>query len=77
MNVSVHGAKTQLSKLLDLVEDGEQIVIERHGRPVARLVPVRRRRGSVLGAMKGEFEMADGWEQALTDEEADAFWSGR
>lgn len=77
MNVSVHGAKTQLSKLLDLVEDGEQVVIERHGRPVARLVAVRRRRGSVLGAMKGEFEMADGWEQALTDEEADAFWNGR
>jgi prevent-host-death family protein len=33
MNVSVHGAKTQLSKLLDLVEDGESVVIERHGRP--------------------------------------------
>ena len=77
MNVSVHGAKTQLSKLLDLVEDGEQVVIERHGRPVARLVAVRRRRGSVLGAMRGEFEMAEGWERAFTDEEADAFWSGR
>ncbi len=77
MNVSVHGAKTQLSKLLDLVQDGEQVVIERHGRPVARLVAVRRRRGSVLGAMQGEFEMADGWERALTDEEADAFWNGR
>jgi len=77
MRVSVHGAKTQLSKLLDLVEDGEQIVIERHGRPVARLVPARRRRASALGAMKGEFEMADGWERAFTDEEADAFWNGR
>jgi len=73
MNVSVHGAKTQLSKLLDLMEDGEQIVIVRHGRPVARLVPIRRRR-SVLGAMRGEFKMADGWERALADEEADAFW---
>jgi prevent-host-death family protein len=77
MRVSVHGAKTQLSKLLDLVEDGEQIVIERHGRPVARLVPARRRRASALGAMKGEFEMANGWERAFTDEEADAFWNGR
>ena len=46
MNFSVHGAKTQLSKLLDLVEDGELVVIERHGRPVAHLVPARRRRGS-------------------------------
>ena len=30
----------------DLVQDGEQVVIERHGRPVAQLVPVRRRRAS-------------------------------
>ena len=77
MNVSVHGAKTQLSKLLDLVEDGEQIVIERHGRPVGQLVPVRRRRTSALGAMRGLFTMAEGWERALIDEEAKAFWNGR
>ena len=77
MNVSLHGAKTQLSKLLDLVEDGEQIVIERHGRPVAQLVPVRSRRVSALGAMRGQFTMAEGWERALTDEEADAFQTGR
>ncbi len=77
MNVSVHAAKTQLSKLLDLVEDGEQVVIKRHGRAVAQLVPVRRPRPSALGAMRGEFEMVEGWERALTDEEAEAFWSGR
>jgi antitoxin (DNA-binding transcriptional repressor) of toxin-antitoxin stability system len=52
-------------------------VIERHGRPVAQLVPVRKRRGSALGAMRGQFTMEDGWERALTDEEAEAFWGGR
>lgn len=77
MQVSVHQAKTQLSKLLDLVEDGEDIVIKRHGREVARLLPVRSRPPSPLGAMRGEFEMVDGWERALTDEEAEAFWAGR
>jgi prevent-host-death family protein len=77
MNVNVHGAKTQLSKLLDLVEDGESVVIERHGRPVAQLVPVRKRRASRLGTMRGQFTMTDGWERALTDEEAEAFWGGR
>ena len=76
-SVNVHEAKTQLSKLLDLVEDGESVVIERHGRPVAQLVPVRKRRASPLGAMRGQFEMADGWERPLNDEEADAFWGGR
>jgi prevent-host-death family protein len=77
MHVSVHGAKTQLSKLLDLVEDGEEVVIERHGRPVAHLVPARTRRTPVLGTMRGQFEMVEGWERSLSDEEADAFWRGR
>jgi hypothetical protein len=35
MSVSVHAAKTQLSKLLDLIEEGEEVVIARHGKPVA------------------------------------------
>ena len=77
MNVSVHGAKAQLSKLLDFVEDGEEVIIERHGRPIAQLVPVRKRRSSALGAMRGQFGMADGWERALTDEEAEPFWGDR
>lgn len=77
MHVSVHAAKTQLSKLLDLVEDGEEVVIQRHGRAVAQLVPVRQARVSALGAMRGEFTMVEGWERVLTDEQAEAFWSGR
>jgi prevent-host-death family protein len=77
MHVSVHEAKTQLSKLLDLVEDGEEVVIERHGRVVAQLIPARSARRSPLGAMRGEFDMSEGWERAMTDEEAEAFWSGR
>ena len=38
--VSVHDAKTQLSRLLVRVTSGETIVIARAGRPVARLVPI-------------------------------------
>jgi prevent-host-death family protein len=77
MQVSVHEAKTQLSKLLDRVEDGEDVAIRRHGRIVARLVPARRGRVGPLGAMRGEFDMVEGWERAMSDEEADAFLSGR
>jgi prevent-host-death family protein len=40
MVVNIHQAKTNLSKLLARVEAGEEIVIARSGRPVARLVPV-------------------------------------
>jgi prevent-host-death family protein len=37
--VNVHEAKTQLSRLLQEVEEGEEIVIARNGKPVAKLVP--------------------------------------
>jgi prevent-host-death family protein len=54
MTVSVHAAKTQLSKLLDLIEEGEEVVIARHGRPVARLVRANSATKPQLGAMRGE-----------------------
>ena len=41
-NVNVHEAKTHLSRLLERVEAGEEVVIARAGRPIARLVPYRR-----------------------------------
>jgi prevent-host-death family protein len=43
LSVGAYDAKTRLSELLDRVERGEQIVITRHGKPVARLVPEGRR----------------------------------
>lgn len=45
--VNIHEAKTQLSKLLEAVERGEEVTIARNGRPVAVLsaVPGRRRSG--------------------------------
>ncbi|MEQ1566101.1 MAG: type II toxin-antitoxin system Phd/YefM family antitoxin [Myxococcota bacterium] len=52
--VSVYDAKTHLSRLLDAVEAGEEVVITRNGRPVARLVaaappPPQRRFGTLPG----------------------------
>ncbi len=49
--VGVYAAKTHLAQLLAEVEAGESITITRHGKPVARLVPVRERRRSVEEAI--------------------------
>ncbi len=42
--VGAHDARTHLSRLLDDVERGESVTITRHGRPVAKLVPVGEKR---------------------------------
>ena len=77
IEVSVHEAKTQLSHLLDLVQDGEEVLIHRHGKPVARLAAATATTQSPFGAMRGEFELPEGWDRPFTAHEADAFWAGK
>jgi prevent-host-death family protein len=57
----MHEAKTQLSRLVELAESGEEIVIQRSGRAVARIVPIEPRRpvAEPFGAMAGEIVLAD------------------
>lgn len=51
--INVHEAKTHLSRLLDDVEAGEEIVLARAGRPCARLVPLERPLERPLGFVTG------------------------
>jgi prevent-host-death family protein len=56
--VNVHAAKTQLSRLLELVEHGEEVIIARAGKPIARLAPlepVERPLGFVQGHVDSSF----------------------
>ena len=70
--VNVHAAKTNLSRLLAQVEAGQEVVIARAGRPVARLVPfVEEPRRRWFGAMKGEIRILPGFEAADADFQRD------
>lgn len=59
MTVNVHEAKTHLSRLLEAVEQGEDVVIARSGKPVARLVPALQRGVRQPGVWAGRITMAD------------------
>lgn len=58
--IGVYEAKTHLPRLLDEVERGESITITRHGRPVARLVPISGPRRSVDQAIAAIREFRKG-----------------
>lgn len=67
--INVHAAKTAFSKLLDRVEAGEEIVIARAGKPVARLVPLQRKRKKrVPGLLKGQLRIANDFDAPLPEE---------
>ena len=62
--VNVHEAKTQLSRLLQDVEDGEEVVIARNGTPVAKLVPhVEQRKPREPGWAKGRVWIAPDFDE--------------
>ena len=66
--VNIHEAKTHLSRLLLRVAGGEEIVIARAGKPVAKLVPIEPRPQRVLGQDEGLFEVPEDFDASLPDE---------
>lgn len=75
MEVNVHEAKTNFSKLLERVASGEEVVIAKAGKPVARLVPlkVRGHRRS-LGTGKGDFVVPSDFNRPLPKRVESSFW---
>ena len=72
--VNIHAAKTQLSRLVDAAAAGEEIIIARAGKPVARLGPLlgprpKRR----LGILVGKLRVPEDFDAPLPDEIVNAF----
>ena len=73
--VNVHEAKTHLSRLLEAVEAGEDVVIARAGKPIARLVPAGvRTEPRTPGSWRGRVFIADDFDE--TSEELIAAFHG-
>lgn len=72
--VNIHEAKYRFSKLIQAVEAGEEIIIARAGKPVAKLVRFEAR--EILrtpGLMKGKFEVSESFFDPLPDDVLDFF----
>jgi prevent-host-death family protein len=72
--VNIHEAKTHLSRIIDEVAAGAEVIIAKAGKPMARLcpiaVPVKKKR---LGLLKGKIKVADDFNAPLNDDLLAAF----
>jgi len=74
--VTIHAAKTNLSKLLARVEAGEEIVLARGDQPIARLVPyLQPKANRVSGAFRGQISLGPAFFEPLPEEDL-ALWEG-
>ena len=75
--VNIHAAKTHFSRLVDRAASGEEIIIAKAGKPVARLMPlaapVRRRR---FGLLKGKIWISPDFDAPLPEEDLRLFEGG-
>ena len=66
--VNIHEAKTHLSRLVEEVAAGAEIVISKNGVPRAKLVPLGASRKLKFGVMKGKLRYPDNFDAPLSDE---------
>lgn len=69
--VNLHEAKARLAELLRRAEQGEEIILARRNRPIARIVPIHAPAHTrTLGSWAGEIAMADDFDDPLDDFDA-------
>jgi prevent-host-death family protein len=75
--VNIHEAKTHLSRLVEEAAGGDEVIIARAGRPVARLVPLERKpKPKKLGLLKGQFRVPVDFNEPLPPGAMDSFENG-
>jgi prevent-host-death family protein len=77
VEVNTHYAKTHLSRLIEEVMLGQEVIIARAGKPVARLVRVAPPGGKrQLGSARGRIVFRPGWDAPMTKTELERFLGG-
>jgi prevent-host-death family protein len=63
VHYDLHDAKTHLSRIIERVESGEEVIIDRAGKPVARIIPlVRRVNRTAIGSLSGQLDLSGDWD---------------
>lgn len=72
--VNIHEAKTHFSKLVESAINGEETIIAKSGKPVAKLVPIPLKKPKRrLGVLKGKIKIADDFDAPLSDDILSSF----
>ena len=75
--VNIHYAKTHLSKLIEAVLNGEEVIIAKSGEPKVKLVPVvHKPKKRKPGFLKGRIWLADDWDSAKTNKKIEDLFYG-
>lgn len=67
---NMHDAKTHLSRIIERVERGEEVIIDRAGVPVAKIIPLARQiNRTSIGSLAGRLDLSGEWDSPQTNAE--------
>jgi len=70
VHYNMHDAKTNLSRIIERVQRGEEIIIDRAGIPVAKVIPLVRRTNRIaIGSLAGQVNLSSDWNSPSTNAE--------
>lgn len=70
VHFNMHDAKTHLSRIIERVENGEEVIIDRAGTPVAKIVPlVHRVNRTAVGSLAGRLDLSGDWDSPQANAE--------
>jgi prevent-host-death family protein len=74
LKINIHDAKTQFSRLLTRVSEGEEVIIAKAGKPIARLIPIGTKpKKRIPGSAKGKVVITKDFDAPLPDYILEAF----
>jgi prevent-host-death family protein len=73
MQVNIHAAKTNLSRLIERAEAGEEVIIAKAGKPAVKLAPVRKSGKRIFGSAAGRIVFHKGWDAPMKQRELEEF----
>jgi prevent-host-death family protein len=73
-SVSIEKVQEQFPAFLSKVEAGEEIILEKAGEPIARVVPIKKREKRILGKERGKIWMSDDFDEPLPGEILSEFY---
>ena len=77
MRVNMHEAKSKLSQLVEAVNQGEEVIIAKSGKPVAQLIPYKEKVARQFGTRKGKVKMAEDFDSQKVNREISDMFGGK
>ena len=75
ITVNIHEAKTNLSKLLQEVMRGQEVIIAKAGIPMAIIKPIKPKKPKrIFGSMKGKISISDNFDELLSNKDLDQWY---